>query len=92
MQGCRRVRHVYGSPCTVADVFDTSSESLRPLDDVFNTSSESLRSELGPHSYSDALHAEYIVNLGDPPPSYKFVSSRPWLSSKKARLAYAALS
>ncbi|VDP22080.1 unnamed protein product [Heligmosomoides polygyrus] len=23
--GCRRVRHVYGSPCTVADVFGTST-------------------------------------------------------------------
>ncbi|VDP15428.1 unnamed protein product [Heligmosomoides polygyrus] len=25
MNGCRRVRHVYGSRCTVADVFGTST-------------------------------------------------------------------
>ncbi|VDP26606.1 unnamed protein product [Heligmosomoides polygyrus] len=37
MHGCRRVRHVYGSPCTVADVFGTSSESLRTLDEVVST-------------------------------------------------------
>ncbi|VDO63439.1 unnamed protein product [Heligmosomoides polygyrus] len=91
MHGCRRVRNVYGSPCTVADVFGTSSESLRTLDDVFSMSSESLRSALGPHSYSGALPAEYIVNLGDPPPSYKFASNRPWLSWNKTRLTYAAL-
>ncbi|VDP08601.1 unnamed protein product [Heligmosomoides polygyrus] len=148
--GCRRVRHVYGSPCTVADVFGTSSESRRTLDDVFVTSSESRRtlndvfgtssesrrtlddvfgtssesrrtlddvfgpysesrrtlnyvfsmsseslrtsddvlsasseslsSALDPHSYPDALFAEYIVNLGDPPPGFQFAGNRPLLS------------
>ncbi|VDP56121.1 unnamed protein product [Heligmosomoides polygyrus] len=34
MHGCRRVRHVSGSPCTVADVFGTSTAS--PGTSMFN--------------------------------------------------------
>ncbi|VDO17741.1 unnamed protein product [Heligmosomoides polygyrus] len=41
MQGCRRVRHVYGSPCTVADVFGTSTASPCTVADVFGTSTAS---------------------------------------------------
>ncbi|VDO91783.1 unnamed protein product [Heligmosomoides polygyrus] len=39
--GCRRVCDVYGSPCTVADVFGTSTASSGMLADVFGTSTAS---------------------------------------------------
>ncbi|VDP01663.1 unnamed protein product [Heligmosomoides polygyrus] len=39
--GCRRLRHVYDSPCTVADVFGTSTESPGTVADMFGTSTAS---------------------------------------------------
>lgn len=51
---------------TFDDVCGTSFECRRTLDDVFVTSSESHCSVLDPHPYN--LPAQYIVNLGDPPP------------------------
>ncbi|VDO19581.1 unnamed protein product [Heligmosomoides polygyrus] len=41
MHGRGRVRHVYGSPCRVADVFGTSTASSGMLADVLGTSTAS---------------------------------------------------
>ncbi|VDP13187.1 unnamed protein product [Heligmosomoides polygyrus] len=41
MHGRRRVRHVYGSPCTVADVSSSSTVSAGTFGDMFCSSTES---------------------------------------------------